>query len=80
MAKLKPPREEDLRVNVFPIRGTAPAVRVYLHRYAGDKNGEFINHCDLSGEPDEEELARRIGRLVVSGSPFLQAWLREQKP
>ena len=80
MAKLKPPKEEDVRVNVFPVRGRPPAVRLYLHRYQGDKNGEFIDHCDLDGDPDEQELAARIGRLVVQGSPFLLAWLREQKP
>ena len=80
MAKLKPPREEDVRVNVFPIRGRPPAVRVFLHRYEGDKNGEFIDHCMLDDGPDEQELALRIGRLVIASSPFIRAWLREQNP
>ena len=79
MAKLKPPKEENVRINVFPIRGRPPAVRVYLHRYVGDKNGEFIDHCLLDDGPDEDELVRRLGKLVVEASPFIQAWLRQQK-
>ena len=79
MGKLRPPDDEDVRVNVRPNKsGGAPWVRLYLHRYPGDKNGELIEHFHLSEDQPLDEMARDLGRIVFAGSPFLQEWLRQR--
>ncbi|NOZ86611.1 MAG: hypothetical protein GXP49_10140 [Deltaproteobacteria bacterium] len=79
MGKLRPPSCEDIRVNVqIDKAGGPPWIRIFLHRYEGDKKGEFMGHCDINDLPGGDILAGRIGRLVVESSPFLRSWLKEQ--
>ena len=78
MGKLPPPDSDNVRVNVRPTRHGAPWVRLYLHRYPGDKNGEPIGNVNLESGRSRDELALELGRMVLDGSPYARAWLDRQ--
>ena len=57
----------------------SPWVTAYKFVYEADPKGELIGQVNLEGAQSGDELALRLGRLLLENSPVVRTWFEKTR-